>query len=131
LEPTIGTEWPDEMFVSVATKQKDQPELKRLMKGIIKILKKHGGYEPEVDDIWVRQIATATIYLKETEKFLDAPSATEHTFTRVTDMQLKWQKIIENAMTHLAISRRDRIGPQNASDLETQLREALTKAKQN
>jgi hypothetical protein len=119
------------MFVSVAIKQKDQPELKQLMKGIIKILKKHGGYEPEVDDIWVRQIAIANIYLKETEKFLDAPTATEHTFTRVTDMQLKWQKIIENAMAHLAISRRDRIGPQNASDLETQLREALAKAKQN
>ena len=131
MQPSSTTAWPEDMLISVATKQKDQPELKRLMKGIVKILKKYGGYEPEVDDIWVYQIAAATIYLKETENFLDAPTATEHTFTRVTDMQLKWQKIIENAMEHLAITRHDRVGKQGTSDLETQLREALEKAKQN
>ena len=118
------------MLVEVAIKHEDEPKVKRLTQGIVKILKKYGGYEPEVDDIWIREIAVATIYMEETEKFLDAETATEHTFTRVTDMQVKWQKVIDNAMTHLAISRRDRIGGQKSSEFETALKEAIIKAKQ-
>jgi hypothetical protein len=116
------------MRISVATKAEDEPAVKRLKKGIIKVLRKFGGYEPEVDDIWVDEIATCTIYSKQTERFLDADTATEHTYSRVVDMRLKFQKMIENAMHHLAITRRDRIEIQGESDLKMKLREAIEKA---
>jgi hypothetical protein len=120
---------PDEGLVRVAATVKDLPEIDRLTKGIVKVLLKFGGYEPEVDDIWVHQIATCTVYLTKTEIFLDADSATVHTYSRAADTQLKFQKMIENAMNQLALSRRDRIGQQAESDLMGKLRETLEKMK--
>lgn len=120
---------PEEPLLRVAATLKDMPEINRLTKGIVKVLMKFGGYEPEVDDIWVSQIATYTVYLKKSELFLDADSATVHTYTHVADTQLKFQKIIENAMNQLALSRRDRIGQQAEADLMGKLRETLEKMK--
>jgi len=119
---------PEEMpRVRVAATPKDMPEIQRIANGLIKVLKKFGGYEAEVDDIWVNEIATWCIYLKKSETFLDAETATEHTYTRIADTQLKFQKIIENAMHELALSRQDRIGQQAEADLMGKLRETVQK----
>ena len=107
----------------------DQPEIERTAKGIIKVLKKFGGYEPEADDIWVYRIANCTFYLKKTEYFLDAPTADEYTYARVTDIQTKQQNMIKTAMEQLALNRRNRKGQNREADLITKLRETLQKAK--
>jgi hypothetical protein len=119
---------PECLLISIATTPKDQPEVDRLTKGIIKILKKAGCYEPAIDNILANAIAVGTIYLKKVEGFLDAETATEHTFVRGVDMQLKYHKMIESAMQHLAITRRDRLGQRGMTDLETKLRQELAKA---
>ena len=121
----------DELRVRVAATLTDLPEIHRLRKGVVKVLEKFGGYEPEVDDIWVNQIASFTVYLKKCEAFLDAETATEHTYLRVADTQLKFQRIIENAMHELALSRRDRIGTQAEADFTGKLKEAIEKMKKS
>jgi hypothetical protein len=120
---------PEDMGIKIAGSVKDLPEIERLTAGIVKVLRKFGGYEPEVDDIWVNQIATYTVYLKKAEIFLDAETATEHTYIRVADIQLKFQRIIENAMHQLALSRNDRMGQQAEADLIGKLRETIEKMK--
>jgi hypothetical protein len=105
------------------------PEIERTAKGIIKVLKKYGGYEPEVDDILVYRIASALLYLKRTELFLDAPQADEKTYTRITDVQAKQQSMIENAMEQLALNRRDRLSRKEEADLTAKIREAIASAK--
>lgn len=117
---------PDQMLVHIAARVEDIPEIERVANGIIKILKKFGRYEPEVDDIWVYRIANATFYLKKTECFLDAPTATEHTYSRITEIQTKQQAMIEHAMEQLALSRRDRT--QGEADFKRRLREEIEKA---
>jgi hypothetical protein len=123
------TQPPKEMPIYIAARVEDIPEIERIAKGVIKVLKKFGGYEPEVDDIWVYRIANCTFYLKKSEYFLDAPTATEHTYSRVTDIQTKQQNMIEHAMEQLALSRRDRIEKQGEADLVRRLREEIEKAR--
>jgi hypothetical protein len=112
-----------------AGKLEDLPEIERTAKGIIKILKKFGGYEPAADDIWVYRIANCTFYLKKSEYFLDAPTANEYTYARVTDIQTKQQNMIKIAMEQLALNRRDRKGQNREADLIMKLRETLEKEK--
>ena len=112
-----------------AGKLEDLPEIERTAKGIIKILKKFGGYEPAADDIWVYRIANCTFYLKKSEYFLDAPTANEYTYARVTDIQTKQQNMIKIAMQELALGRRDRLNQQAQTDFTRQLQEAIAKAK--
>ncbi|MGA3110379.1 MAG: hypothetical protein ABSD99_13185, partial [Candidatus Bathyarchaeia archaeon] len=69
--------------IRIATSDEDQPELERLKNGIIKLLKKFGGYEPALDDILIEQIASSTIYWKKVERFLDTASATEYTYASI------------------------------------------------
>ena len=114
--------------VYLAARVEDIPEIERTAQGIIKVLKKFGGYEPDVDDIWVYRIALCTFYLKKSECFLDAPTATEYTYARVTDVQTKQQNMIKIAMEQLAITRRDRLGEKREADLITKLQEAITRA---
>ena len=106
-----------EGHVRIATSDEDRPELERLRKGIIKALKKFGVYEPALDDILVEHIASSTIYWKKMERFLDSASADEYTFVRITDSKLKMQKMIEDAMRELAVSRRERLNRKDSADL--------------
>lgn len=112
-------------------KQKDVAEYDRTRSEIIKVLEKVGGYEPAIDDIYVAQIATTTIYLKRIEFFVDSDLATSDTYASVTDTKLKMGKIIENAVRQLALSRRDRIGNQTESSLMNELREGLEQVLKN
>lgn len=104
---------------------KDMPEYERVTQQLTEVLKKLGGYEPTVDGIYVDQIARAAIYAKRIEVFLDSDSATEHTYSKVTDSKIKLSKTIESAMHQLALSRRDRIGNQTEGGLKKELLEAL------
>ena len=70
------TPQPHEMQILTAARMEDLPEIQRTAKGIIKVLKKFGGYEPEVDDIWVYRIADCIFYLNKSEYFLDAQPLT-------------------------------------------------------
>jgi len=121
---------PADLCIEVAARVEDIPEIERMAKGIIKVLKKSGGYESEVDDIWVYRIANCVFYLKKAECFLDAPSATEHTFSRVAEIQAKEQNMIEHAMEQLALSRKDRIEAKGETELKLKLRQAIEKMKQ-
>ncbi|MGP8069415.1 MAG: hypothetical protein ACLP5V_05950 [Candidatus Bathyarchaeia archaeon] len=123
------SKWRETGPIRIATRSEDQPELERLQKGIIKLLKKFGVYEPVLDDILVEQIASSTIYYKRAEKFLDATSATEYTYASIADSKVKLQKMIETAMQELALSRRDRLTQQGQTDFTRQLQEAIAKAK--
>lgn len=109
-------------------KEKDLAEYERTRSEIIKVLEKMGGYEPAIDDIYVAQIATTVIYLKRIELFVDSDLATEDTYSSVTDSKLKMGKIIQNAISQLALSRSDRIGNQTQASLQNQLREELERA---
>lgn len=105
--------------------QKDVTEYERTRSAIIKVLEKLGGYEPAIDDIHVAVIARITIYLRRIEKFVDSAQATEDTYSSVTDSQLKMAKMIQIAITQLALNRSDRIRNQTQAGLENQLREEL------
>jgi hypothetical protein len=118
----------DFLLVKVATSSEDEPQYERIRKGLIKVLKKFGGYEPAVDDIHIEQIASSTIYSKKTEQFLDAANADEHTYSTIIDSKLKLQKMIESALHQLALNRRDRVGQNKELDLMKQLREAIQNA---
>jgi hypothetical protein len=124
------TQQSDEKTLRVAARLEDIPEIERTAKGIIEVLKKFGGYEPEVDNIYVYRIANCTFYLKRTEEmFLDAPTATESTYSRVIDMQTKQQAMIDHAMEKLALNRKNRIERQGEADFVKKLREEIEKAK--
>jgi len=120
---------PSELPVSVAARLEHIPERERIAKGIIKVLKKFGTYEPEVDDILAYRIADSIFYMKKVENFLDAPTATEHTYSRVTDIQTKQQNMIEQAMEELALSRKERMKKQSEAGFTQKLREEIEKAK--
>ena len=112
----------------IAARVEDIPEIERIATGIINVLKKLGRYEPEVDNIWVWQIANCTFRLKRIDSFLDAPTATEYTYAHVIDMQSKQQAMIEHAMDQLALSRKERMETQAEADLKRKLREEIEKA---
>jgi hypothetical protein len=118
----------EELFIYSAARVEDIPEIERTAKGIIKVLKKFGGYEPEVDDVWVYRIANCVFYMKKAEYFLDAPTATEHTYASITDIQTKQQAMIQHAMEQLALSRRERLKRQVETDFVRRLREEIERA---
>ncbi len=111
--------------------EKDVAEYERTCAAIIKVLEKLGGYEPAIDDIHVAVIARITIYLRRIEKFVDSAQATEDTYSSVTDSQLKMAKMIQNAITQLALNRSDRIRNQTQASLENELREKLVRVLKN
>ena len=119
---------PADMPVRVPAAVDDNPEVKRTAEGIIKVLKKSGRYEPEVDNIWVYRIAHCNHALKKIGFFLQTPTASEHTIVRMTDAQAKQQAMIEHAMEQLSLSRRDRLEEHGDADLKRRLREAIEKA---
>ena len=121
-EPAEGT-------IRTATADDDKPEYERLKKGIIKLLRKFGLYEPDLDDILIEQIASTTIYWKKIEQFLDTASATEYTYASIADSKVKMQKMIETAIQQLALSRRDRLNQKDQTNFTRQLQEAIAKAK--
>ena len=100
-------------------------EYDRIRRELPEVLKKLGGYEPAVDDICIDQIARATIYSRRVEIFLDSDTATEYTYSRVTDIKLKLWKTIDDTVRRLAISRRDRIAKETEPGLMNELREAM------
>ena len=118
----------DLIRIGIAGTLADQPQHEKIRKGLIKVLKKFGGYEPAVDDLHIEQIATSAIYSKKTEHFLDSANATEITYSRIIDSKLKLQKMIETALHQLALNRRDRLGQNRELDLMRQLREAIQNA---
>ena len=109
----------------------DVAEYERTRSEIIKVLEKMGGYEPAIDDIHVATIARTAIYLKNIEIFVDSDLATEDTYSSVTDSKLKMAKMIQNAITQLALNRSDRIGKQTQTSLQNELREKLERALKN
>jgi hypothetical protein len=92
---------------------------------LVETVEKLGGYEPAVDDIHIDMIVSHLIYLRKIEAFLNAETATEYTYASVADSKVKLEKIIENAIRELAISRRDRLTSQTQANLMTELREAM------
>ncbi len=123
------SKWQEAGPIRIATSDEDKPEHERLKKGIIKLLNKFGGYEPDLDDIFVEEIASSTIYYKKIEQFLDTASATEYTYASIADSKLKWQKTIQTAMRELALTRRDRLDQKDQTNFTRQLQEAIDKAK--
>ena len=115
--------------IRIATSDEDKPELERLRKGIIKLLKKFGGYEPALDDILIDEIASSTIYYKKAEQYLDTASATEHTYASIADSKVKLQKTIQTALRELAVSRRDRLDQQSQANLTQLINENIAKMK--
>ena len=89
------------------------------------------GYEPAVDDIYIDQIVESIISSKKVGIFLKSETATEFTFSRVADAQVKFAKIINDASDQLSISRRDRLAGQDRSELMTELKHALLEALRN
>jgi hypothetical protein len=103
----------------------DAAEYSRMRRELVETVEKLGGYEPAVDDIHIDMIVRHVIYLRRIEAFLNAETATEHTYASVADSKAKLGKIIENAIRELAISRRDRLTSRTQASLMTELREAM------
>jgi hypothetical protein len=89
------------------------------------VLDKYGGYEPAVDNITIHRIIQSTINYNKIGTFLNSAAATEYTYSRVIDCQVKLAKIIDDGMRQLAISRRDRLTDQTQTNLMNELKEAL------
>ena len=100
-------------------------EYSRMRRELVETVEKLGGYEPAVDDIHIDMIVRHLIYLRKIEAFLNMETATEYTYASVADSKVKLEKIIENAIRELAISRRDRLTSQTQTALMTELREAM------
>jgi len=105
--------------------EKDTSEHNPIRKELVEALRKMGGYVPATDDGVIDEIATAAVYEKHVEKYMDSSNATLDTYYRATETKYRWAKMIENAMHQLAAARRDRIGNQTESGLMTELREAI------
>jgi len=114
-------------FLTICTTEKDRPEYERLREGIIKVLKRFGGFEPEIDELLVDEIASSIIYWRNCEKFLDSDSATEYTYVRMADAKAKYWKMVNDGLRELALTRRDRLNKKDEADFMKQLREALLK----
>ena len=103
--------------------EKDAAEFERTRTPIIKALEKMGGYEPAVDDYYVDLIARTMIYAKKAERFLDADTASAETYASIAYTQLKYSKLIDNAIRQLALNRRDRLGKETQSEIINELTE--------
>jgi len=87
-----------------------------------------GGYEPAVDDFYVDQIAESRIALKKAGIFLKSQTATEFTFTRVTDVKAKFTKIIGDAYDRLGISRRSRLADRDKTEAVAVVKNSMLEA---
>jgi len=105
LDATIGTG---------SQSETDPHEYSRIRNGLRRFLKKKcEASEPVIDDIFINIIIESMIAYKKVGLFLKSETATEYTFSRVVDAQMKYAKIINDAFNQLAISRRDRINLSN------------------
>jgi hypothetical protein len=111
--------------------REDAAEYSQMRHELIETVEKLGGYEPPVDDIHIDMIVRHLIYLRKIETFLNTKTATEYTYASVADSKVKLEKIIENAIRELAISRRDRLTSQTQTILMTELREAMLRGLRN
>jgi hypothetical protein len=109
----------------------DAAEYSRMRRELVETVEKLGGYEPAVDDIHIDIIVRHLIYLRKIEAFLNSETATEYTYASVADSKVKLEKIIENAIRELAISRRDRLTSQTQTTLMAELREAMLRGLRN
>ena len=89
------------------------------------VLKKFGGYEPAIDDIYLDQIARNIIFQRKADLLLTSETVTEYTFARLADAKIKFARIVDNAINELAISRRSRLINETESGLLAELREAM------
>ncbi len=89
------------------------------------VLKRFGGYEAAIDDLYLDQIATNTIFLRMADGFLMSNKANEYTFTRMADAKVKLTKIINTALNELAISPRSRLTNQTEAGLMAELKEIV------
>jgi hypothetical protein len=119
---SADNDWAHEL-IWVAMRKEDEPEYERIVSELVKVLRKLGGYEPGVDDIYVEEIARASVYLKKTEVFLDA--GTEDTYSKMADARVKVRKTIDDAMNELAITRRQRLANRTEGDIREELKQAL------
>jgi hypothetical protein len=99
----------------------DALEYSRIRDQLCTFLRKAKRYEPAVDDIQVDLIVESIISLKKVGTFLKSKNATEFTFSRVADAQMKYAKIINDAFDHLSISRRDRPIGQDQANANNQM----------
>jgi hypothetical protein len=111
--------------------EKDAKEYETIRNNLINELKKLGSYEPEVDDLQIDTIARATIYLRNTEKQLDSPTANAETYSRAIDSQAKLRKMIESAMHELALTRRERLAAKAGKAGEGELQRLILEALKN
>jgi len=113
------------------TPEEEGDTYKRIVCSLTRELKKLGDHTPQVDRIQVSIIARAFINMKKSETLLDADTATEHTHVRIADCQSKYAKIINTALSHLALSRRSRMSNATETELMTKLTEAFLRASKN
>ncbi|HKM77111.1 MAG TPA: hypothetical protein VJZ32_11910 [Candidatus Bathyarchaeia archaeon] len=108
--------------------ENDALECSRIRNELCGLLKKMGGYEPAVDDFYVDQIAESRIALKKAGIFLKSQTATEFTFTRVTDVKAKFTKIIGDAYDRLGISRRSRLADRDKTEAVAVVKNSMLEA---
>jgi hypothetical protein len=100
-------------------------EYKHIRSGLIRVVKGTREYVPIVDDLYINTIARYTIHMKRLDRFIESDTATEHTYSRVIDSQVKLAKIIDDAIHRLAISGQDRLTSQKEAEITLQFRETL------
>ncbi|MGD0424568.1 MAG: hypothetical protein ABSA92_14100 [Candidatus Bathyarchaeia archaeon] len=77
-----------------------------MKKGIVEVLVKTlCTYEPAVDDITIDLIIQSKINYNKISALLNSPKATEYTYSRLIDAEVKLVKIIYDGLEQLAISR--------------------------
>lgn len=103
----------------------DALEYFRIRNGLIEVLERVGGYEPAIDNIHIDTIARNIIFQRKADTFLTSDKANEYTFVSVADAKVKFAKIIDNALNHLAISRRNRFDNRTEASLMTELKEIV------
>jgi len=104
----------------------DTLEYSRIKNKLCSALRKVEAYEPAIDDIYIDQIVESIISSRKVGHLIKSETATEFTFSRVADAQVKFAKIIKDAFTQLCISRRDRLTDQDKTENLAEFRKALS-----
>ena len=100
-------------------------EYDHIASGLKKAVKTFREYMPIVDDLSVDAVARYTIHMKRLDKFIESDTATEHTYSRVIDSQVKLAKMIDDALYRLAVTGQDKITNQKESEISQQFKETL------
>jgi len=106
----------------------DGVEYKHIKSGLTRVVKSMREYVPIVDDLYINTIARYTIHMKRLDRFIEPDTATEYTYSRVIDSQVKLAKIIDDALHRLAISGQDRLTGQKEAEITLQFRETLRRS---